>query len=135
MAQRGKSAGRPGSGVVHRVHLLDRMRIVAPCLELTLAAGAFNGGPGGTDPGSGDGSGGKGDGPGSGSGSGSGSGNGFAPVPDIQCAGAPDAGPAGDFNHVSSEIISALGDPKHRGFDLVTPASADPQALEGWISY
>ncbi len=108
------------------------MRIVGPCLALTLAACTATNPPAGTDPGT-DGSGGKGDG--DGGGSGSGSGTGFAPVPDIQCAGAPDAGPAGDFNHVSSEIISALGDPKHRGFDLVTPASADPQQLEGWISY
>jgi hypothetical protein len=105
---------------------------------LTLAACAFNTPTGGSDPGSDDGSGkgdGLGDGSGGGSGSGSGSGSGFAPVPDVQCSGAPDAGPAGSFNHVSSEIISALGDPKHRGFDLVAPASADPQFIQGWIAY
>jgi hypothetical protein len=50
-------------------------------------------------------------------------------VPDVQCDGTPDAGPAG------SKIISALGDPRHRGFDLVAPASADTQSIEGWISY
>jgi phosphatidate phosphatase PAH1 len=56
-------------------------------------------------------------------------------VPDVRCAGTPDAGPALSFNHVSSELISALGDPRHRGFDLVAPASATTQSIEGWISY
>ena len=56
-------------------------------------------------------------------------------VPDVRCAGSPDAGPALDFNHVSSELISALGDPRHRGFDLIAPASAETQSIEGWISY
>jgi hypothetical protein len=53
----------------------------------------------------------------------------------VRCAGAPDAGPAGDFRHFTSEIIAAAGDPVHRGFDLVAPASADPQTIGGWISY
>jgi hypothetical protein len=76
--------------------------------------------------------------PPSGSGSGnanSGSGSNVVAVPDVRCAGTPDAGPAGSFDHTSSEIISALGDPRHRGFDLVAPASAATQAIEGWISY
>jgi phosphatidate phosphatase PAH1 len=56
-------------------------------------------------------------------------------VPDVRCAGAPDAGPAGDFHHFKNDVISLLGDPKHRGFDLVASASAATQTLEGWISY
>jgi hypothetical protein len=56
-------------------------------------------------------------------------------VPDVRCAGAPDAGKAGDFRHFSSSVISHLGDAKHRGFDLVTSASNATQTLEGWISY
>jgi len=72
-------------------------------------------------------------------GSGSGSGGDTNPtnmvVPDVRCAGTPDAGPALSFNHVSSELIAALGDPRHRGFDLVAPASAATQSIEGWISY
>ncbi len=72
---------------------------------------------------------------GSGSGSATGSGSGAIAIPDVRCAGTPDAGPAGSFNHVSSEVISALGDPVHRGFDLIAPASADTQAIEGWIAY
>ena len=56
-------------------------------------------------------------------------------VPDVRCAGAPDAGPAGSFRHFTSSVISHLGDPKHRGFDLVTSAGSATQRLEGWISY
>jgi LNS2 (Lipin/Ned1/Smp2) len=56
-------------------------------------------------------------------------------VPDVHCAGAPSAGAAGDFRHFKNDLISALGDPKHRGFDLVASAGAATQTLEGWISY
>ena len=56
-------------------------------------------------------------------------------VPDVRCAGAPDAGNAGSFHHFKNVLISALGDPRHRGFDLVTSADAASQTLEGWISY
>jgi len=56
-------------------------------------------------------------------------------VPDVRCAGLPDAGPAGDFRHFSSDVISHLGSPKHRGFDLVASAGNASQRLEGWLSY
>ena len=56
-------------------------------------------------------------------------------VPDVRCAGAPDAGDARSFHHFKNVLISALGDPRHRGFDLVTSADAASQTLEGWISY
>jgi phosphatidate phosphatase PAH1 len=56
-------------------------------------------------------------------------------IPDVHCSGEPDAGPAGDFRHFSSELIAAAGDPLHRGFDVVAPASADPQVISGWTSY
>ncbi|HEX7837486.1 MAG TPA: hypothetical protein VF469_08485 [Kofleriaceae bacterium] len=58
-----------------------------------------------------------------------------AAVPDVRCTAAPAAGKAGSFHHFTSSLISALGDPRHRGFDLVTSASATTQSLEGWISY
>ena len=54
-------------------------------------------------------------------------------IPDVQCSGTPDAGPAGSFNHISSRLISDLGSPNHRGIDLVTSASADTQTIEGDI--
>jgi len=66
---------------------------------------------------------------------GTGTTDGAAGVPDVRCAGAPDAGPAGDFRHFTSSVISHLGDAKHRGFDLVTSAQSPTQRLEGWISY
>jgi hypothetical protein len=56
-------------------------------------------------------------------------------VPDVTCAGSPDTGAAGKFRHLTSRLISALGDPRHRGLDLVASADADTQTIEGWISY
>jgi hypothetical protein len=56
-------------------------------------------------------------------------------VPDVRCAGSPDAGATGGFRHFTSRLIADLGDPKHRGFDLVASAGTATQALEGWISY
>jgi phosphatidate phosphatase PAH1 len=59
---------------------------------------------------------------------------GVAAVPDVRCAGAPSAA-AGEFRHLSSEVIAELGDPRHRGFDLIAAATAGTQTLEGWIAY
>src|SRR3954470_22503692 len=56
-------------------------------------------------------------------------------VPDVRCAGTPAAGRPGSFRHVTSRLIAGLGDPKHRGFDLVASADGATQTLEGWISY
>ncbi len=56
-------------------------------------------------------------------------------VPDVRCANLPTAGAAGKFRHFSSRVVSLLGDPRHRGFDLIAPASAATQTIEGWISY
>lgn len=48
--------------------------------------------------------------------------------------GAVDAGPAREFRHAKSEIIAALGEPRHRGADLIaSPTSA--QEVAGWIAY
>ncbi len=54
-------------------------------------------------------------------------------IPDIRCAGAPDAGPERDFIHVTSRMIAAF-EPHHRGYDLVAAAGA-PQTIAGMISY
>jgi uncharacterized protein (TIGR03382 family) len=98
-------------------------------VALVVAAGCAQSPPVTTDPGE------TGGGGGSGSGSGSGSGNGVAAIPDVRCTGTPDAGPAGAFNHLSSELIAALGSPKHRGIDLIVPASASTQMIEGDAAY
>jgi hypothetical protein len=58
-----------------------------------------------------------------------------APVPEVRCDAAPATGAAAGFHHVESGLIAALGDPKHRGLDLVTSLGAPGQTLEGWISY
>jgi phosphatidate phosphatase PAH1 len=104
------------------------MRAIAILLLAVGCTAAQSLGPVTTDPGE---SGGKAD---SGSDTGGG-GGGAAAIPDVQCAGTPDAGPAGSFNHISSELISDLGSPNHRGIDLVAPASAGTQTIEGDISY
>jgi hypothetical protein len=56
-------------------------------------------------------------------------------VPDVRCAGAPSAGPAGRFRHGRSKLVARLGSPKHRGLDLVAAAGDATQRLEGWLSY
>jgi phosphatidate phosphatase PAH1 len=58
-----------------------------------------------------------------------------AGIPDVRCAADPDAGPAGSFNHVSSELVSALGSPKHRGIDVMVDAAALTQTIAGAASY
>jgi phosphatidate phosphatase PAH1 len=66
---------------------------------------------------------------------GEGSGNGTtAAVPDVRCTGTPVAA-AADFRHLSSEVVAELGDPRHRGFDLIAAASAGTQTIEGWLAY
>ncbi len=57
-------------------------------------------------------------------------------VPDVRCAGAPQVTvPDDGFRHASSSIAAALGDPRHRGIDLIASASSDPQQIEGWMAY
>lgn len=56
-------------------------------------------------------------------------------VPDVHCAAVPDAGAPGEFRHLTSRLIAVLGDPRHRGLDLVAAADADTQTLAGRISY
>jgi LNS2 (Lipin/Ned1/Smp2) len=58
-----------------------------------------------------------------------------ASLPDVRCAGAPNAGGTRSFRHFTSKLVSRLGDPKHRGLDLVASADSATQQLEGWISY
>jgi hypothetical protein len=61
--------------------------------------------------------------------------DGVAVLPDVRCAGAPDAGPRRSFRHFTSKLVAKLGDPKHRGLDLVASGDRATQPLEGWISY
>ncbi|HEY4183343.1 MAG TPA: hypothetical protein VGM90_41250 [Kofleriaceae bacterium] len=56
-------------------------------------------------------------------------------VPEVTCAGVPDAGASESFRHWTSRGISALGGVQHRGHDLIAAASDGDQRLEGWISY
>lgn len=73
----------------------------------------------------------------SGGGTDGGSGSGTttpAPLTDTQCPGAPDAGPATDFRHISSSLVADLT-PHHRGIDLIAADDDATQTLAGAISY
>jgi phosphatidate phosphatase PAH1 len=52
-----------------------------------------------------------------------------------QCAGSPSVDQDADFRHTSSSLVAHLGDPHHRGLDLITTDTADTQTLSGWIKY
>ncbi|MBC7977906.1 MAG: hypothetical protein H7138_23240, partial [Myxococcales bacterium] len=60
---------------------------------------------------------------------------GAADVPDLRCAGAPDAGSTRSFRHTRSKLLAKLGGANHRGLDLITSADSATQQIEGWISY
>jgi phosphatidate phosphatase PAH1 len=53
----------------------------------------------------------------------------------VRCAGAPDAGPAGDWHHLKSNLIAELGDPHHRGIDLIATPDDATQAIAGRVTY
>lgn len=57
-----------------------------------------------------------------------------AAIPDLRCAGTPDAGPKRSFRHFSSRLIAKTG-AMHRGIDLITEAGATKQVVRGAISY
>jgi phosphatidate phosphatase PAH1 len=61
--------------------------------------------------------------------------DGVVGMPDVQCTGAPDAGPHRSFRHTKSKLISVLGDTHHRGIDLVVAASSGDQTITGELSY
>jgi hypothetical protein len=105
-----------------RTHWLLVITVLAGC-AFTAAGPVSATGPVGADPGEAD------------TGAGTGKGDAGEAVPDVRCDGEPAAGKAGDFRHFTSDVISQLGDPKHRGFDLVTSAGSETQTIEGWISY
>ncbi len=57
------------------------------------------------------------------------------PPPDSACAEVPDAGPSGSWRHTSSTLVAHLGDPHHRGIDLVAAADDAVQTLGGRLTY
>jgi phosphatidate phosphatase PAH1 len=56
-------------------------------------------------------------------------------LPDVTCAGAPDAGPTKPLRHSHHELVIDLGGAHHRGIDLVANAESDEQTIAGEISY
>jgi LNS2 (Lipin/Ned1/Smp2) len=57
-------------------------------------------------------------------------------VPEPECSGTPTVGPAGEWRHsIASPAVTAVGDPRHRGIDLITGAGAQTQAIRGEVRY
>jgi hypothetical protein len=56
-------------------------------------------------------------------------------MPDVQCAGTPDAGAKENFRHLSNTVVAALGGARHRGVDLVASADDTVQEIRGEASY
>ena len=54
---------------------------------------------------------------------------------DIRCTGAPAAGAKGDWRHLSSHLVSELGEPRHRGVDLIASTEDATQIISGKITY
>jgi hypothetical protein len=55
-------------------------------------------------------------------------------VPDVRCAGAPNAGPASGFSSLRQRIVTRFARPDHRGIDLIAVEGAD-QILRGKLAY
>lgn len=60
---------------------------------------------------------------------------GTASVPDVRCTGTPDAGPATDWRHTASSLISEYGESHHRGMDLIATNGDATQTFTGKITY
>ncbi len=56
-------------------------------------------------------------------------------VPDVRCAGAPDAGPTTGWRHTASRLISEYGESHHRGMDLIATTGDATQTLTGKVTY
>jgi hypothetical protein len=52
-----------------------------------------------------------------------------------RCLTVPDAGPSEDWRHFSSSLISELGEPHHRGLDLIATTEDAIQKLGGRLTY
>ncbi len=59
---------------------------------------------------------------------------GVAAAVEDHCA-SPPVGQAGKFRHASTRIVSALGDPRHRGTDLIALETDENQTLGGKLAY
>lgn len=57
-----------------------------------------------------------------------------AGVPDIRCVEAPGA-PATEMRHEKNELIAEMGEPRHRGVDLIAAESDPVQELAGALAY
>jgi hypothetical protein len=56
-------------------------------------------------------------------------------VPDIRCAGIPDAGAPSGWRHTASHLVAGLGDAHHRGIDLIAADDDASQLLAGKVTY
>ena len=54
---------------------------------------------------------------------------------EVRCPGAPLLGNATGWRHLTSKVAASLGDPHHRGIDLISTATAATQTLAGKLTY
>ncbi|MEO6774026.1 MAG: hypothetical protein ABI467_13590 [Kofleriaceae bacterium] len=57
-----------------------------------------------------------------------------AGIPDVRCAAAPSL-PQHELHHTKNEIIVELGEPRHRGTDLIASDADVVQTIRGTLSY
>ncbi len=56
-------------------------------------------------------------------------------VEDVRCAGVPDAGAAAGWRHTTSRFLAEVGDPRHRGMDLIATTSDEAHTITGKLTY
>lgn len=54
---------------------------------------------------------------------------------DIHCGAPPDAGPRRGWRHKRSRLLAAIGDPHHRGVDLIAATTDQAQTFDGKLTY
>lgn len=55
-------------------------------------------------------------------------------VPDVRCSQAPSL-PGRELRHTKNELIVEMGEPRHRGVDLIASDTDDAQTIRGTLSY
>ena len=55
-------------------------------------------------------------------------------IPDVRCSAAPSL-PGRELRHTKNELVVDMGEPRHRGVDLIATDTDDSQTIRGTLSY
>jgi len=55
-------------------------------------------------------------------------------IPDVRCSDAPSL-PGRELRHAKNEVVVDMGEPRHRGVDLIATDTDDTQTIRGTLSY